>query len=67
MTTNQIICCSIEHPFITYILNYTEYGYIIRNEDDDMNPSLMRAILDRRQDFADLKYDVRGLRSCINT
>jgi len=58
---------AIEHPFITYILNYTQYGYIIRNEDDDMNPALIKAILAKRQDFASLGYDVRGLRSRINT
>lgn len=58
---------AIEHPFITYILNFTEYGYVLRNEDDDMNPALIKAILSERQGFAALGYDVRNLRSCINT
>jgi len=58
---------ALEHPFITYILNYTEYGYILRNEDDDMNPELIKAIIARRSDFESLNYHVRAIRSCINT
>ena len=58
---------ALEHPFITYILSYTEYGYILRNEDDDVNPELIKAIMARREDFESLKYNVRAIRSCINT
>lgn len=58
---------ALEHPFITYILNYTKYGYIIRNEDDDMNPDLIKALLVNKDKFAKLNYDIRSLRSCINT
>lgn len=58
---------ALEHPFITYILNYTEYGYIMRNEDNDMNPDLIKALINRRDDFAALGYDIRALRSSINT
>lgn len=58
---------ALEHPFITYILNYTEYGYILRNEDDDMNPDLIKALLSNKDKFKKLDYDIRSLRSCINT
>ncbi len=57
---------ALEHPFITYILNYTEYGYIMRNEDDDMNPTLMKHLVGRNADFKKLGYDIRSIRSCIN-
>lgn len=58
---------ALEYPFITYILNYTEYGYIMRNEDKDMNPDLIKAIVSRSDDFAKLNYNIREIRSCINT
>lgn len=58
---------ALEHPFITYILNYTKYGYVLRNEDDDMNPELIKALLINKDKFSKLGYDVRNLRSCINT
>lgn len=58
---------ALELPFVTYVLNYTEYGYILRNEDDDMNPALLRALTARRSDFKALGYDIRSIRSCINT
>jgi hypothetical protein len=58
---------ALEHPFITYILNYTEYGYILRNEDNDINPDLIKALMAKRHDFAEFDYDIRVMRSCINT
>ncbi|BDS15341.1 lipoxygenase family protein [Aureispira anguillae] len=57
---------AIEHPFITYILNYTEYGYIMRNEDDDVNPELVKYLVKNRTEFQKLGYDIRAMRSCIN-
>lgn len=57
---------AMEHPFITYILNYTEYGYIMRNEDDDINPELIKKLVARRDEFQKLDFDIRALRSCIN-
>jgi len=57
---------AIEHPFITYILNYTQYGYIMRNEDDDMHPELIKILMAKKQQFQALNYDIRTMRSCIN-
>lgn len=57
---------AMEHPFITYILNYTEYGYIMRNEDDDINPELIKHLIKNRAAFQNLNYDIRSIRSCIN-
>lgn len=57
---------AMEHPFITYILNYTEYGYIMRNEDDDMNPELIKHLIKNKNKFQNLNYDIRSLRSSIN-
>ncbi|MFT5319720.1 MAG: hypothetical protein ACI8RA_003002, partial [Chlamydiales bacterium] len=50
---------AVDYPFITYILNFTEYGYIMRNEDNDMTPDLIRAIVNRSDDFAKLNYYIR--------
>lgn len=58
---------ALEHPFVTYVLNYTEYGYVFRNEDDDMNPALLGALSEKRSEFGELGFDIRTLRSCINT
>ena len=57
---------ALEHPFITYILNYTEYGYVMRNEDDDVNPELIKHLVGNRAEFQKLNYDIRAMRSCIN-
>jgi len=54
-------------PFITYLLSYTRYGYIIRNEDDDMNPDLIAILKNNRDRFEELKFNIRDIRSCINT
>lgn len=54
-------------PFITYLLAYTRYGYIVRNEDDDMNPALIKILKNNTDKFRELGMDIRDIRSCINT
>ncbi len=54
-------------PFITYLLTYTKYGYIVRNEDDDMNPALIKILKSNASKFKALGLDIRDIRSCINT
>ena len=50
-----------------YVLNYTQYGYLMRNEDIDVNPALRQILAGSRSEFLKLGYDVRSIRSCINT
>ncbi len=54
------------HPFYTYTLSYTKYGYIIRNEDNDMNPELIKRLVACRNDLAALQVDIRDIRCTIN-
>ncbi len=54
-------------PFITYLLTYTKYGYIVRNEDDDMNPALIELLRSKAGEFEALGLNIRDIRSCINT
>jgi hypothetical protein len=58
---------ALQHPFYTYLLAMTRYGYILRNEDNDMSLNLRQRLASRQDEFKDLGLDVRYIRSRINT
>lgn len=58
---------ALQQPFITYLLTFTEYGYLMRNEDNDVNPEFRRTLHKYRSEFNSLGYDIRKIRSSINT
>jgi lipoxygenase len=58
---------ALQHPFYTYMLTKTRYGYLMRNEDDDVPLALRQRLADRQADFKALGLDVRYIRSRINT
>jgi hypothetical protein len=37
-------------------LSRTEYGFIVKNEDGDMDPRFIKMLLDKQEEFR--KYDV---------
>jgi Lipoxygenase/Transthyretin-like family len=58
--------------FIMNILSSVKYGYIVKNEDDDIPAMFISKLKSRIQEFKDIKdfenngYDLRDLRSRIN-
>ena len=58
---------ALQHPFYTYMLTMTRYGYIMRNEDNDMSLDLRQRLASRQSEFKKLGLDVRYIRSRINT
>ncbi|MGB1013042.1 MAG: lipoxygenase family protein, partial [Nannocystaceae bacterium] len=54
------------HISLNLTLSQTRYGLIMRNEDADIPESLVKALRDRAEAFADHHYDVRQIRSRIN-
>ena len=58
--------------FIMNILSSVKYGYIVKNEDDDIDPLFISKLKSRLKDFDEIKdfenngYDLRDLRSRIN-
>lgn len=58
---------ALQHPFYTYMLTKTRYGYLLRNEDDDVPMELRERLAARQGEFKALGLDVRYIRSRINT
>jgi len=58
---------ALQHPFYTYMLTKTRYGYLMRNEDDDIPLDLRRRLASRQKEFMAYGLDVRYIRSRINT
>jgi Lipoxygenase len=52
--------------FIMNILSSIQYGYIVRNEDEDIPALFISKLKYRVKDFEDCGYDLRDLRSRIN-
>lgn len=52
--------------WLTNILSRTEYGFITRNEEGDVNPHLIRLLQDRREAFARLGVDIDTIESRTN-
>ncbi len=57
---------AIVHPFYTWVLSYTKYGYIMKNEDNDMNPALIKRLVKYRGELSSLGLDIRDIRCTIN-
>jgi hypothetical protein len=57
---------STQMLWLTNILSRTEYGFITRNEERDVNPHLIRLLQERRDAFERLGVDIDGIESRIN-
>ena len=52
--------------FIVLLLQFTEYGYILKNEANDMSPNLIQLLNKKKEKFDALGYDVSNIRCCLN-
>ncbi|WP_437964011.1 lipoxygenase family protein [Sorangium sp. So ce260] len=52
--------------FLTHVLAEVRYGYILKNEDGDVPEELRMLLLDAKNEFARLGYDVSNIRSRVN-
>jgi hypothetical protein len=52
--------------WFTNLLSRTEYGFITRNEEGDVNPLLIRLLEERRQAFNDFGVDIDAIESRTN-
>jgi hypothetical protein len=52
--------------FFTNLLSRTEYGFITRNEERDVNPLLIRLLQDRVEAFRRLGVEVDAIESRTN-
>ena len=57
---------STQMLWLTNILSRTEYGFITRNEERDVNPHLIRLLQDRREVFDQLGVDIDAIESRTN-
>ena len=57
---------STQMLWLTNILSRTEYGFITRNEERDVNPHLIRLLEDRREAFERLGVDIDAIESRTN-
>jgi hypothetical protein len=48
------------------VLTAIKYGYILKNEDDDIPEKFRTTLASYKQKFADLGYDVGNIRALIN-
>ena len=52
--------------WFTNFLSRTEYGFITRNEEGDVNPLFTKMLLDKKDEFAKLGVDVHSIESRTN-
>ena len=52
--------------YMVNVLTAIKYGYILKNEDDDVVLELRTALANYKKEFADLGYNVGNIRSLIN-
>lgn len=52
--------------FLANILSRTEYGFITTNNEDDVNPELIRRLLDKEKEFKELHVDIHAIESRTN-
>jgi hypothetical protein len=52
--------------WFTNFLSRTEYGFITRNEERDVDPLLIRLLEERREKFKALEVDIDAIESRIN-
>ena len=57
---------STQMMWFSNLLSRTEYGFITRNEDHDMNPLFIRLLTKKRKEFADLHVDIDNIESRTN-
>jgi hypothetical protein len=57
---------STQMLWFTNFLSRTEYGFITRNEEGDVNPLLARLLEQRREDFRRLGVDIDAIESRTN-
>ncbi len=57
---------STQMLWFTNFLSRTEYGFITRNEERDVNPILIRLLEDRREAFKTLGVDIDTIKSRTN-
>jgi hypothetical protein len=57
---------STQMLWFTNFLSRTEYGFITRNEEGDVNPLFIKLLLDKEQEFAELGVDVHSIESRTN-
>lgn len=57
---------STQTLWFTNFLSRTEYGFITRNEEGDVNPLFIQMLLDKKDDFARLGVDVHAIESRTN-
>lgn len=57
---------STQMIWFTNFLSRTEYGFITRNEEGDVNPLLARLLEQRREDFRRLGVDIDAIESRTN-
>lgn len=48
------------------LLSRTEYGFITKNEDGDVDPIFTRLLLDKKEDFAKIGVDINSIESRTN-
>jgi len=52
--------------YMVNVLTAIKYGYILKNEDDDIPEKFRTTLASYKQKFADLGYDVGNIRALIN-
>ena len=52
--------------YMVNILTAIKYGYIIKNEDDDIPEELRTTLVKYKEQFADLSYNIGNIRALIN-
>lgn len=57
---------STQMLWLTNLLSRTEYGFITKNEEGDVNPVFSRMLLARKDEFAKLGVDVHAIESRTN-
>ncbi len=57
---------STQMVWFTNFLSRTEYGFITRNEERDVDPLLIRLLEERREEFKALEVDIDAIESRTN-
>jgi hypothetical protein len=57
---------STQMLWLTNFLSRTEYGFITRNEEGDVNPAFSRRLLEKSEEFAKLGVNVHAIESRTN-
>ncbi|MTJ49530.1 hypothetical protein FJR05_17385 [Dolichospermum sp. UHCC 0259] len=52
--------------YMVNVLTAIKYGYILKNEDDDIPEELRKILAGYKKQFADLDYEVSNIRALIN-